>query len=61
MLCDYVNDLRHLVAIQKMIDDKKLLKKGTLLLLVPVALYGIGRLGVVMYDSYKYVDRQPYL
>jgi len=40
---------------------KKILKYFTIFLVVVASLYGIGRLSVVMYDSYKYVDRQPYL
>lgn len=40
---------------------KKILKIALLTLLVLAALYGIGRLSVVLFDSYRYVDRQPYL
>ncbi len=40
---------------------KKILKIILIILVVLAALYGIGRLSVVLYDSYKYVDRQPYL
>jgi len=40
---------------------KKILKYFALFVVVIAALYGVGRLSVVMYDSYKYVDRQPYL
>lgn len=40
---------------------KKIIKYFLIFLLVGGALYGLGRLGVVWYDSTKYVDRQPYL
>ncbi len=40
---------------------KKILKYTLLTLLVIAALYGVGRLSVILYDSYQYVDRQPYL
>ena len=40
---------------------KKILKYLAVIVVVIVAIYGVGRLSVVMYDSYKYVDRQPYL
>ena len=40
---------------------KKIAKYITLALLVVAFIYGIGRLSVVMYDSYLFVERQPYL
>ncbi|MBU1642480.1 metallophosphoesterase family protein [bacterium] len=40
---------------------KKILKITLAVLVFLAALYGIGRLGVVLYDSYKQVERQPYL
>ncbi|MEA3373612.1 MAG: metallophosphoesterase family protein, partial [Campylobacterota bacterium] len=40
---------------------KKILKIALLTLVLLAVLYGVGRLSVVLYDSYKYVDRQPYL
>ena len=40
---------------------KKILKYFTIFLVTVISIYGIGRLSVVTYDSYKYVDRQPYL
>jgi len=40
---------------------KKILKIIFIILAVLAAIYGVGRLSVVLYDSYKYVDRQPYL
>lgn len=40
---------------------KKWLKRLFLVLFTIVALYGIGRLSVVTYDSYVFVPRQPYL
>jgi len=40
---------------------KRILKYFAIFLVSIASLYGIGRLSVVMYDSYKYVDRQPYL
>lgn len=40
---------------------KKILKIFLIILVVVATLYGVGRLSVVLYDSYKYVDRQPYL
>lgn len=40
---------------------KKILKTALLTLLAVAAIYGVGRLGVVLYDSHKYVDRHPYL
>lgn len=40
---------------------KKILKIILYVVLGAAAIYGIGRLSVVLYDSNKYVDRQPYL
>jgi predicted phosphodiesterase len=40
---------------------KKVIRVMIITILVGALLYGIGRLGVVVYDSYVYVDRQPYL
>jgi len=40
---------------------KKILKISLLTLLILILLYGVGRLSVVLYDSYKFVERQPYL
>ena len=40
---------------------KKILKYFAIFLVTVVSIYAIGRLSVVTYDSYKYVDRQPYL
>ena len=40
---------------------KKILKIVLVIFVVLAAIYGLGRLSVVLYDSYKYVDRQPYL
>ena len=40
---------------------KKILKYTAWTFVVIAVLYGLGRLSVVMYESYKYVDRQPYL
>ena len=40
---------------------KKWLKRIFLVLFTIVALYGVGRLSVVTYDSYVFVPRQPYL
>ena len=40
---------------------KKIVKYIALILVVIASIYGIGRLSVVMYDSYLFVERQPYL
>ncbi|MCJ7765097.1 MAG: metallophosphoesterase family protein [Thiovulaceae bacterium] len=40
---------------------KKIAKIALVIIVAAAALYGIGRLGVVLYGSYQYVDRQPYL
>jgi len=40
---------------------RKILKISLLTLLFLALLYGAGRLSVVLYDSYKFVERQPYL
>ena len=40
---------------------KKILKIIVYIILGVAVIYGIGRLSVVLYDSNKYVDRQPYL
>ncbi|MEN8147281.1 MAG: metallophosphoesterase family protein [Campylobacterota bacterium] len=40
---------------------KKILKIILIVLVAFAAIYGVGRLSVVLYDSYKHVDRQPYL
>jgi len=40
---------------------KKILKRVLIGLGVIVLLYGIGRLSIVTYDSYVFVDRQPYM
>jgi predicted phosphodiesterase len=39
---------------------KNFLKKTLLVLLVIASIYGVGRLGVVTYDSYLFVPREPY-
>lgn len=39
---------------------KKFLKRTLLVLLVIASIYGVGRLGVVTYDSYVFVPREPY-
>jgi len=39
---------------------KKLLKKTLIFILVIASFYGVGRLGVVTYDSYVFVPRSPY-
>ncbi|WP_373035463.1 purple acid phosphatase family protein [Sulfurimonas sp.] len=39
---------------------KIFLKKTLLVLLVIASIYGLGRLGVVTYDSYVFVPREPY-
>ncbi len=40
---------------------KKLFKKIAISLIIIVALYGVGRIGVVAYDSYKFIEREPYM
>lgn len=40
---------------------KKIIKWILLTLFILAIIYGLGRLCVVLYDSYKFVDRQPYL
>ena len=40
---------------------KKIVKYVVLFLVVIVILYGLGRLAVVLYGSYAFVERQPYL
>ena len=40
---------------------KKILKIIVYIIIGVAVIYGIGRLSVVLYDSYIYVDRQPYL
>ncbi|NOR58978.1 MAG: serine/threonine protein phosphatase [Sulfurimonas sp.] len=39
---------------------KKFLKKTLLFLFIIASIYGVGRLGVVTYDSYLHVPREPY-
>ncbi|MFT7005441.1 MAG: hypothetical protein ACJAWW_002816, partial [Sulfurimonas sp.] len=39
---------------------KKFLKKIIILLIILASIYGVGRLGIVAYDSYGFVPRQPY-
>lgn len=39
----------------------KYLKRVLLFIVAVVVLYGVGRLGVVTYDSYRFVERQPYM
>lgn len=40
---------------------KKIFSRFLLFILVGVTLYGVGRLTVVLYDSYVFVEREPYL
>ena len=40
---------------------KKIFKKIALFLLLALALYGAGRFVVVLYGSYAFVERQPYM
>ncbi|MDA3908966.1 MAG: metallophosphoesterase family protein [Sulfurimonas sp.] len=39
---------------------KKFLKRTLLVLFIIASIYGVGRLGVVTYDSYVFVPREPY-
>ena len=40
---------------------KKTFKRVALFIVVVASLYGVGRLGIVTYDSYKFVEREPYM
>jgi len=40
---------------------KTIFKRITIFIIVVASLYGVGRVGVVTYDSYLFVDRQPYM
>lgn len=40
---------------------KKFIKRALLFIVVVASLYGVGRLAVVTYDSYVFVERQPYM
>ena len=40
---------------------KKIVKKLLLFILLIGVLYGVGRIGIVLYDSYDFVEREPYM